>query len=221
MHIANPIYDVVFKYLMDDSKIAKLIISTITTERLIYTLSLLPLTKAKKKLKTTNQKENPTPYHINDARFSQKPAQHRPQRSPARPPRPTNRHRDPPHPKANPPAHPPPPATKTRDPPPPPRRKETDFPEKYRLIIRKLQKAIENAEVKQKMDMEDSLLDELTEMERLIDNLGEENVQKIHKIEELEKREKTGGKREKTGGKREKTGGKGKRGAKKRISCPA
>ncbi len=71
--------------------------------------------------------------------------------------------------------------------------KETDFPEKYRLIIRKLQKAIENAEVKQKMDMEDSILDELTEMERLIDNLGEENVQvkhenaqKTNKIEELE-----------------------------------
>ena len=68
--------------------------------------------------------------------------------------------------------------------------KETDFPEKYRLIIRKLQKAIENAEVKQKMDMEDSILDELTEMERLIDNLGEENVQKIHKIEELESEKK-------------------------------
>lgn len=58
------------------------------------------------------------------------------------------------------------------------------------MHIRKLQKAIENAEVKQKMDMEDSLLDELTEMERLIDNLGEENVQKIHKIEELESEKK-------------------------------
>ena len=58
------------------------------------------------------------------------------------------------------------------------------------MYIRKLQKAIENAEVKQKMDMEDSLLDELTEMERLIDNLGEENVQKIHKIEELESEKK-------------------------------
>ena len=53
------------------------------------------------------------------------------------------------------------------------------------MHIRKLQKAIENAEVKQKMDMEDSLLDELTEMERLIDNLGEENVQVKHENEEL------------------------------------
>ncbi len=30
IYIANPIYDVVFKYLMDDSKIAKLLISKIT-----------------------------------------------------------------------------------------------------------------------------------------------------------------------------------------------
>ena len=30
VHIANPIYDVVFKYLMDDSRIAKLLISKIT-----------------------------------------------------------------------------------------------------------------------------------------------------------------------------------------------
>jgi len=29
IQIANPIYDVVFKYLMEDNKIAKLIISTI------------------------------------------------------------------------------------------------------------------------------------------------------------------------------------------------
>ena len=34
MLIANPIYDVVFKYLMDDSKIAKLIISSIIAEEI-------------------------------------------------------------------------------------------------------------------------------------------------------------------------------------------
>ena len=34
MHIANPIYDVVFKYLMDDNKIAKLIISSIISEEI-------------------------------------------------------------------------------------------------------------------------------------------------------------------------------------------
>jgi len=41
MHIANPIYDVVFKYLMDDNKIAKLIISTIIGEE-IETLDFRP-----------------------------------------------------------------------------------------------------------------------------------------------------------------------------------
>jgi hypothetical protein len=35
MQIANPIYDVVFKYLMDDSKIARLLISTIIAEKVI------------------------------------------------------------------------------------------------------------------------------------------------------------------------------------------
>jgi len=44
MHIANPIYDVVFKYLMDDSKIARLLISTIIGEEII-SLDLLPQEK--------------------------------------------------------------------------------------------------------------------------------------------------------------------------------
>ncbi len=34
MLIANPIYDVVFKYLMDDNKVAKLIISCIIEEEI-------------------------------------------------------------------------------------------------------------------------------------------------------------------------------------------
>ncbi len=41
MHIANPIYDVVFKYLMEDSKIAKLVISSIIGED-IKELKILP-----------------------------------------------------------------------------------------------------------------------------------------------------------------------------------
>ncbi|MCP4110992.1 MAG: hypothetical protein GY749_36625 [Desulfobacteraceae bacterium] len=41
MHIANPIYDVVFKYLMEDQEIAKLIISTITGEEIVD-LEFLP-----------------------------------------------------------------------------------------------------------------------------------------------------------------------------------
>ncbi len=44
MHIANPIYDVVFKYLMDDSKIARLFISTIIGEKII-SLDFLPQEK--------------------------------------------------------------------------------------------------------------------------------------------------------------------------------
>lgn len=44
MQIANPIYDVVFKYLMDDSKIAKLFISTIIGEK-ILSLDFLPKEK--------------------------------------------------------------------------------------------------------------------------------------------------------------------------------
>ncbi len=42
MQIANPIYDVVFKYLMEDQEIAKLIISTIINEE-IESLTFLPL----------------------------------------------------------------------------------------------------------------------------------------------------------------------------------
>ncbi len=41
MHIANPIYDVVFKYLMEDNDIAKLIISTIIGEEIVE-LDFLP-----------------------------------------------------------------------------------------------------------------------------------------------------------------------------------
>ena len=41
MHIANPIYDVVFKYLMEDNEIAKLIIGTIIEEEIVE-LEFLP-----------------------------------------------------------------------------------------------------------------------------------------------------------------------------------
>ena len=44
MQIANPIYDVVFKYVMDDSKIARLLISTIIGEK-ILSLDFLPQEK--------------------------------------------------------------------------------------------------------------------------------------------------------------------------------
>ncbi len=41
MYIANPIYDVVFKYLMEDNSLAKLIISTIIKEEILE-LTLRP-----------------------------------------------------------------------------------------------------------------------------------------------------------------------------------
>ena len=44
MEIANPIYDVVFKYLMEDNKVAKLMLSTIIGENII-TLEFLPNSK--------------------------------------------------------------------------------------------------------------------------------------------------------------------------------
>ena len=48
MKVANPIYDVVFKYLLDDKKIAKLIISKILDEEII-SLDFRP-TELKKKI---------------------------------------------------------------------------------------------------------------------------------------------------------------------------
>ena len=53
--------------------------------------------------------------------------------------------------------------------------KESEFPEKYRPIIRKLQKAVEDSEVRKKMNMEDGIIDELEDLERTIDDLEQEN----------------------------------------------
>jgi len=69
MQIANPIYDVVFKYLMEDSKIAKLLISSIIKQE-IEILEFRPqeftaeieknkvVTKKKKNKNTTNKSES-------------------------------------------------------------------------------------------------------------------------------------------------------------------
>ena len=45
---------------------------------------------------------------------------------------------------------------------------ETDFPDKYRLIIRRLQAAIAESEVRETMDIEDEILEELQDKEREI-----------------------------------------------------
>jgi hypothetical protein len=49
--------------------------------------------------------------------------------------------------------------------------KESDFPEKYRPIIRKLQQAMEDIEIKKKMELEDGIIDELEDLEREIETL--------------------------------------------------
>jgi len=51
--IPNPIYDVVFRYLMEDSDSAKIIISTLINEK-IKTIYLEPITKSEKKEKSEN-----------------------------------------------------------------------------------------------------------------------------------------------------------------------
>ena len=56
--IANPIYDVVFRYLMDDNKIAKLMISKIIGEEIVE-LDFQPtehISKTKRKKKQRHQR---------------------------------------------------------------------------------------------------------------------------------------------------------------------
>ncbi|PSJ75084.1 hypothetical protein C7N43_20805 [Sphingobacteriales bacterium UPWRP_1] len=52
--------------------------------------------------------------------------------------------------------------------------KEEDFPSKYRPVIRRLQNAISEPEIKTKMEMEDTLLDELELIEREYEKALEE-----------------------------------------------
>ena len=63
--------------------------------------------------------------------------------------------------------------------------KEEDFPEKYRAIIRKLQKAIQDNEMKRKMELEDSIIDELEDLEREIEDLEQENEQILKEKEQV------------------------------------
>lgn len=51
--------------------------------------------------------------------------------------------------------------------------REESYPEKYHSLIRQLHKAIEEPEVRKKMDIEDSILDEMTEQQRRIETLSE------------------------------------------------
>ncbi|MEI6828137.1 MAG: hypothetical protein WCK54_21300 [Desulfuromonadales bacterium] len=49
--------------------------------------------------------------------------------------------------------------------------KEDDYPKKYSHLIRRLQKAVSDSEMKKRMDFEDGMLDDLKEMQRSIDTL--------------------------------------------------
>jgi len=71
---------------------------------------------------------------------------------------------------------------------------EEDFPEKFRPIIRKLHKAVESKEMKNKMELEDGIIDELADMEREIEELEQKTLLMQKQLEvqkldsELEKR---------------------------------
>jgi len=67
--------------------------------------------------------------------------------------------------------------------------KEENFPEKYRPIIRKLQKAVQDLEIKKKMELEDGIIDELEDMEREIEDL-EQKVEEIELKLDISKQEK-------------------------------
>ena len=69
MHIANPIYDVVFKYLMDDSKIAKLLLSTIIEEEVIE-LSFLPQEKIGELARANKEDDSRPPLTVYRLDFS-------------------------------------------------------------------------------------------------------------------------------------------------------
>ena len=61
--IANPTYDVVFKYMMDDIEIAKLVISTIIGEEVI-SLDPLPQEQPTEKMNLVNKDSSITVYRL-------------------------------------------------------------------------------------------------------------------------------------------------------------
>jgi hypothetical protein len=52
---------------------------------------------------------------------------------------------------------------------------EADFPEKFHPIIRKLHQAVQSKEIKNNMELEDGIIDELEDMYRQIEELEEKN----------------------------------------------
>ncbi|GAB4115538.1 MAG: hypothetical protein OHK0057_37100 [Thermoflexibacter sp.] len=66
--------------------------------------------------------------------------------------------------------------------------KEDDFPEKYRPIIRRLQKAASEQAMRNKMQLEDDFVSELTDYERMIDEVRKKLDEAEMKLEEEKRR---------------------------------
>lgn len=64
---------------------------------------------------------------------------------------------------------------------------ESDYPEKYHTIIRRLRIAIESSDIKKKMFVEDTIIDELSDKERQIERLEEERKKAIDEQIETQK----------------------------------
>ncbi|MBN1971162.1 MAG: hypothetical protein JXR48_07495 [Candidatus Delongbacteria bacterium] len=65
--------------------------------------------------------------------------------------------------------------------------REDDFPEKYRAIIRRLQKAKETKEIRDTMDVEDDYIEELYEKEKALENLRKSVDEKNKALYEKDK----------------------------------
>ena len=65
--------------------------------------------------------------------------------------------------------------------------KEELFPEKYRYLIRRLQKAAAEPELRKTMDIEDEILEELQDKERLIARLLSKNTEQETALQEKER----------------------------------
>lgn len=117
MKIANPVYDVVFKYLMDDNKIVKSVIPKIIRRR-IESIDFQPKESVVKVGASSN---------------------------------------------------------------------EDDFPEEYKDISRKLQKATVDVEIQDIMNIEGKIVLEIPEREREIETLKESLSDKDKEVERLKK----------------------------------
>jgi hypothetical protein len=71
---------------------------------------------------------------------------------------------------------------------------ETSYPGEYRPIIRRLAKALANAELRETMNIEDDIIEEFTQQKHLVEKLAREN-REIKRLAEKECKEKEEAKR--------------------------